>query len=932
MSESSSEQQLPLFYDAVSADDAPVRVVAPPRDSAARARAVDPTRNVVLEASAGTGKTSVLVTRYLNLIHAGVDPANVLAMTFTRQAAAEMRERIIAQLRAESTGSAPAQARWHALRDRLADIAISTVDAFCLSLLREFPLEADLDPGFGMADETEIPRIIQQAVEHALSVCSAIAREDANLAMLLAMLGPWRVRVALTHLLRRRLAVPPAIHRFLAATPSAMTGDEACRRAVDRLAGRLAGHRSEVERFSTDGPVDQAAFAIVAADLAAVNKLETADAPRVRAALDRLREYFLTRKGTPRKTFPAGRLKAGTPAHRRFRDAAVALAPVVHDVVRALDRDCNVAMVRGVQRLFGVAVTAYRRQLESRALLDFSDVLERAVDLLRQMDEFARSRYRLESRYHHVLLDECQDTSRTQWELVSLLVQSWGEGSGLVHEAPLPPSIFIVGDRKQSIYRFRDADVSVMQDAVADVAALRADGETDGADVRQSISHSFRAVPTLLGFFNDLFAAVPKAPARRDAFRFDAEDHFPADVLAGATAAADPPLGVVVGADVERCAAGVAAEVVRLLEAGVVRDRHTGQPRPARPSDVAILFRSRESHREFERALGTSGVPAAVYKGLGFFDADEIKDVRALLRYLAQPHSELRAAALLRSRLIRVSDPGLVHLAGHLAAALTAEEPPSAVNALSAEDRRVLLQARVSIPGWLALVDRLPPAEVLDRVLEEAAYSAELGTGHRVQARENVKKIRSLVRRVQNRGYATMARVAEHIDHLSGDVSNAIVEAFEAVQLMTVHAAKGLEFPIVFLVDVGRGTGTQVPAIRVVTGPSDGTPSVSVWPYRTAADEDERLGDLEETKRLLYVAATRARDRLYLAAATRDGKVAVNRGSLGEVLPPDFTATLEHAIQASATRLEWTGSSGHTHVLVVRGGAAPAADCEGRGP
>ncbi len=932
MSESSSEQQLPLFYDAVNADDAPVRVVAPPRDSAARARAVDPTRNVVLEASAGTGKTSVLVTRYLNLIRAGVDPANVLAMTFTRQAAAEMRERIIAQLRAESTGSAPAQARWHALRDRLADIAISTVDAFCLSLLREFPLEADLDPGFGMAGETEIPRIIQQAVEHALSVCSAIAREDANLAMLLAMLGPWRVRVALTHLLRRRLAVPPAIHRFLAATPSAMTGDEACRRAVGSLAERLARHRSEVERFSTDGPVDQAAFAIVAADLAAVDEFDTAEAPRVRAALDRLREYFLTRKGTPRKTFPAGRLKAGTPAHRRFRDAAVALAPIVHDVVRALDRDLNVAMVRGVQRLFGVAVTAYRRQLESRALLDFSDVLERAVDLLRQMDEFARSRYRLESRYHHVLLDECQDTSRTQWELVSLLVQSWGEGSGLVHEAPLPPSIFIVGDRKQSIYRFRDADVSVMQDAVDDVAALRADAETDGVDVRQSISHSFRAVPTLLGFFNDLFAAVPKAPARRDGFRFDAEDHFPADVPAGAAAAADPPLGVVVGADVERCAAGVAAEVSRLLEAGVVRDRDTGQPRPARPSDVAILFRSRESHREFERALGTCGVPAAVYKGLGFFDADEIKDVRALLRYLAQPHSELRAAALLRSRLIRVSDPALVHLAGHLAEALIAEEPPSAVNALSADDRRVLLQARVSIPGWLALVDRLPPAEVLDRVLEEAAYSAELGTTHRVQARENVKKIRSLVRRVQNRGYATMARVAEHIDHLSGDVSNAIVEAFEAVQLMTVHAAKGLEFPIVFLVDVGRGTGTQVPAIRVVTGASDGTPSVSVWPYRTAADEDERLGDLEETKRLLYVAATRARDRLYLAAATRDGKVAVNRGSLGEVLPPDFTATLERAIQASATRLEWTGSSGHSHVLVVRAGAATAADREGRGP
>lgn len=917
MSESTSGRQLPLFGDREGVDETPPRVATVPRDSAARARAVDPTRNVVLEASAGTGKTSVLVTRYLNLIRAGVDPGNVLAMTFTRQAAAEMRGRIIAQLRAESTGSAPERAQWDALRDRLGDIAISTVDAFCLSLLKEFPLEADLDPGFGMADETEVPHLIQQAVEHALSVCGANAHDDANLAMLLAMLGPWRVRVALTHLLRRRLAVPPAIHRFLAATPSALTGDEACRRAVGLLADRLYNCRAEVDRFSTDGPVDQAPFAVVVADLAALRRLEASEAPRARAALDRLRKYFLTRKGAPRKSFPSGRLKAGTLAHRRFRDAAITLAPVVHDVLRGLDRDLNVAMVRGVQRLFGVAVTAYRRQLESRALLDFSDVLERAVDLLRQMDEFARSRYRLESRYHHVLLDECQDTSRLQWELVSLLVQSWGEGSGLVHEAPLPPSIFVVGDRKQSIYRFRDADVSVMQDAVNDVSALRADGETDGGTVRQSISHSFRAVPTLLGFFNDLFAAVPKAPERRDAFRFDAPDHFPSDVPADADTAADPPLGVVVGSDVERCATGVAAEVVRLFEAGIVRDRDTGQPRPARPSDVAILFRSRESHREFERALERCGVPAAVYKGLGFFDADEIKDVRALLRYLAHPHSELRAAALLRSRLIRVSDPALVHLAGHLADALIAEEPPPAIDALSADDRRVLLQARANIPGWIALVDRLSPAELLDRVLDEAAYAAELGTGHQVQARENIKKIRSLVRRVQNRGYATMARVAEHIDHLSGDVSNAIVEAFDAVQLMTVHAAKGLEFPIVFLVDVGRGTGTEVPAIRVVSDGGDGRPSVSVWPYRSAADEDERLGDLEETKRLLYVAATRARDRLYFAAATRDGTIAVNRGSLGEVLPRDFTATLERAIRASATRLEWTGSSGHAHVLAV---------------
>ena len=122
----------------------------------ARQAAVDPSQNVVLEASAGTGKTRVLVERYVNLLLAGVDPDNILAITFTRKAAAEMRQRIVERLKEASRSSELDAARWRDLRDRLGDIAISTIDAFCLSLLREFPLEADVDPGFALADETEV--------------------------------------------------------------------------------------------------------------------------------------------------------------------------------------------------------------------------------------------------------------------------------------------------------------------------------------------------------------------------------------------------------------------------------------------------------------------------------------------------------------------------------------------------------------------------------------------------------------------------------------------------------------------------------------------------------------------------------------------------------------------------------------------------------
>src|SRR4029450_13097022 len=167
----------------------------------------------------------------------------------------------------------------------------------------------------------------------------------------------------------------------------------------------------------------------------------------------------------------------------------------VLDAHKAWRRDLNTLVSKGVWRMFRIAELEYRRTLDARALLDFPDVLLKTVDLLRQMEEFAQSRYRLESRYHHVLVDEFQDTSRAQWELVSLLVQSWGEGAGLASSGPLPPSIFIVGDRKQSIYAFRDADVSILDDARRYIEALR-----PGGDARRTISRSFRAVPGLLPF------------------------------------------------------------------------------------------------------------------------------------------------------------------------------------------------------------------------------------------------------------------------------------------------------------------------------------------------------------------------------------------------------------------------------------------------
>ena len=175
-------------------DEEPVESRIDARERDGRERAVDPRFNVALEASAGTGKTRVLVDRYVNLLREGVDPSEILALTFTRKAAAEMRERIISTLRTAGARGEFPPARWRELRDRTADVAISTIDAFCLSLLREFPLEADLDPGFQMADETEVPRLVDEALDRALRVCRIVAHEDEHVALVFAQLGDRRAR------------------------------------------------------------------------------------------------------------------------------------------------------------------------------------------------------------------------------------------------------------------------------------------------------------------------------------------------------------------------------------------------------------------------------------------------------------------------------------------------------------------------------------------------------------------------------------------------------------------------------------------------------------------------------------------------------------------------------------------------------------------
>jgi ATP-dependent helicase/nuclease subunit A len=876
-------------------------------------------RNVALEASAGTGKTRVLVDRYVGLLMAGVKPRNILAITFTRKAAAEMRQRVLQELADRHSRGTLTPELWREIRESLTDVTISTIDAFCLALLREFPLEAGVDPGFELADETETPRLVDAALERALRVGRGLAADDPEMALLFAELGEFRLRQGLAGLIDRRLVAWAALSRFLR-HPERATVDKAVSRLLSRVRAAFSTVAGGAAALIASGPMHPD-FALFAGDVQRLVADPPPDPPATQGLLGRVKEHLLTQDGSPRKrvSYKKADFRSSSDYERHVAMVAT-IGPYLVEALDAYRHDINLVLARAVRQLYAIALEQYGRTLHKHGVLDFADVLQRTLILLGQMEEFSRSRFKLESRYQHVLVDEFQDTSRAQWQLIELLVRSWAAGRG-VAERNLEPSIFIVGDRKQSIYGFRDAEVAVLDEACRYIESLR-----PGGPVRTAITRSFRSVRELLSFINDLFTLIEKVPDRADAFRYADDDRFPVSSVDATDSSA---LGLVAAASDEEQASAVADEIVRLLASGqTVRDRDSGLRRAVRPGDIAVLFRTRDGHRLFEDALGRRKVPYYVYKGLGFFDADEIKDVLALLAFLACPHSELSAAAFLRSRFVRLSDEALKCLAPGLTWALTSPDPPAALEQLHATDRRRLCLARTGVASWLSLVDQLPPAELLDRVIAESGYAAEIGGPSYRQSRENLKKIRSLVRRLQNRGYATTGRVVDHFTQLvaGGDESNAIVDAIDAVNLMTAHAAKGLEFPIVFVVNMNRGSGGSPDPIRVSPAPfgheDTREPSVAVSDYETEIDRDLEARETEEGKRLLYVALTRARDRLYLAATLNpEQRFVPFRGGLGRTLPPAFAELFAAAGSVADSTISWTGPSTAHVFRILRGDA-----------
>ncbi len=873
-----------------------------PPDKEERRFAADPRRHVVLRASAGTGKTRILTDRYLNLVGAGVPPRNILALTFTRKAAAEMKDRIIKRLsdpkRERPPGADPG------------DISVSTLDAFNLGLVREFPLDAGIDPGVEVLDEREMPVMQQEAIRRVLHGATDFDRQAlAELPLLGRSLA--RLDAVASAWLQHRTTWRRTFEEREERAERAGTREEPP--SLPALRERLLPVQSEARQFL--------AGYMAPVPLPARLALRLRFQPASRDALDR--EDLVAWLKPEVRTFPQHVSQHGKSVKQEYLRVKEALRDFDRDWLDALNDRTFPVIWKFLRKVEG----EYQALKESRGVMDFDDLTLAATRLLRNTGEFAESRLRLESRYHHLLVDEFQDTSDPQWELLQALVEPWTSGEGLAAEEVRrvtggrleAPTLFVVGDHKQSIYRFRNARVEVLGKAENWMQRVF----PAASPPRVALRWNFRSTAPLRTFVNDVAQAVAEGDLT-DAdwrFRYDRDDRFPKEpgpVDEGS--AEETPLAISVAEDHEEAARRVAHRIARIAGGGASLDQ------------IAILARRGNELGIYRAALERLGIPSCLVKGAGFFETSEVRDLTALCRFLARPHSDLRAVELLRSRFFATPARSLAALRN---ADRKAETPFSDVltsggntpSGFPAADAAPLREAGVRVAPWIKLSQELPPSLAVQRILNETGYRARArrsgtdGPFAGAQQAANVEKALQHLRRLEHRGFATLAAAARHLESAGSDghdTTQAPLRVTGAVQVLTIHAAKGLEYEHVALVDLNGTTRSAGGGLRVQEG-DDGRWSVAL--IHRSSDWEIRDGGRAsaEERRCLYVAMTRAKRSLTLSGVTRftnNGAAYKPRG-LASYLPAPLWEAAAATAREHRREIRWPTGIDRCHTLKV---------------
>lgn len=800
--------------------------------------AIEHRGGLLLTANAGSGKTSVMAERFVRAVREeGVEVTRILAITFTEKAAAELKERV--RRRFEALGE-PELAR------ATEGAWVSTIHGFCARLLRTHPLAAGIDPRFAVLDENGARQLALRSFDAALD---ALAEEHGEAALdLIAAYRPGDLRDAILALhgeLRSRGQEQPQL------PPVRPAELEPRRVALAVVRGDAAAELAGAKDGKT---VDRARLAVAECELlleriAAAGPDAPPPHPNEVAAL-----------ALPRN----GRALSG-PGCEGYRDAlskyvdalADAHAVPVHLLLDALLRDF---------------AGRYAEAKQTASAVDFEDLELRANALLRD-HETLRARYA--ERFAHVMVDEFQDTNPLQLELLERIA---GE------------RLFTVGDELQSIYGFRHADVELFR------RRRRALAEHGGA---ASLATNFRSHAEILETLNVAFAPrfgesfTPLVAGRSEPADPDPlAPHGPRVELLVVDQKADwqesglVPEGMAAPAPLWRIAEAkvLAAKVRALLDAG----RTAG--------DVVLLLRATGDLAVYERALTDLGVPTYVIGGRGYWSQQQVRDLVAYLAVLANPRDGVALQTFLASPLVGLSSDGLVQVAAAARASRREGEPPDPWWVVTAGERLLAELARADaervarLRAWLtaerAAAPRHSLESLLDRVLARTGYDVELlrlpGGARRLA---NVRKLMRLAREFEAEHGRDLRRFVDLVIQLGGGFDDSAEdreseapvegEALDAVRLMTIHRAKGLEFPVVCVADLGRGSpsaGSDLVRVGrdgragIKLKALDGSRARPAFAYE-AIGEARARADADEEARLFYVAMTRAREQLILSGA-----------------------------------------------------------------
>jgi len=800
-------------------------------------------KDVIVTAGAGTGKTRTLVARYVRLLEEGKAPRRVVAITFTEKAAREMRNRVrkAVSIRAESARDATEKRHWADLEAGMDAARIGTIHSLCSEILRAHPAEAGIDPRFDVIDEGAAAALKARAVEDVL----LWALDDPDSVQLYAVFSAHALRGLLTHLLNRRLDAAMLFNN----DDLEMRAKAALREAINAFVefeGVTFGIRA-LEELHASGELAADAGATLAGRIDHLLELwaqtqaglEKDDLFAAASALYLLRREGLKR-GAGTKNSLAKAVQADLQLHYDER-----LAPWLGGT-KSTDIPPNAelekvwtAALPHVRTLFQRVRDQYAQALERLQALDFDDLESGALELLRIPDVAERWSDEIDA----VLVDEFQDTNERQREIVDALCGG------------IPGKLFIVGDARQSIYRFRGADVSVFRRVQRDLQARR--GE------HFELKRTFRTHNGLLQEMDGLLASilgedddperlyrVPYTPlnANRDEPELPAAPPFTELIIGTGSGAGEAR------PQAARALAGRLLELKELGEIGVY-------------DNVALLFRASTGFGEYEEALEDAGIPFVTVAGSGFYDRPEIRDVLNILRALSEPSNDAALAGLLRSPAFGISDPGLYLLRLH------SGEPQPLLTALDGDldylediDQKAAARVRDFLAEFRPLVDRISVAELLKRIVDATDYRAILAASH-IRLWRNLDKLLQDAHTsglVRVRGFFEYLRTLREVGAREGE---APAEALGAVRLMTIHKAKGLEFEVVVLADSSRKPLGRVEMAYLLpeTGPAfrfdrrEGSPLI----YNLARYIDQQQSQ-EEENRILYVAATRARERLIL--------------------------------------------------------------------